>query len=172
MTFDEIIEILYGEDKSLICDVLNAGGYIATLNSYIKTDAIHTGFYCRIHTGSTFEAIYSISQRMVCYKNTSLSLRLPLGTPLRFRPVGFQCKLELVDDSWIRAYDVLSEEFIPVSILGKEMKDEITKRIILDDGSEVSSFSMLNGTDKIKDYPLYPTSVCELYLGNDFKFKS
>ncbi|MCS3064545.1 hypothetical protein NXX40_20460 [Parabacteroides distasonis] len=66
MDFDEIIEALYSGDQSLICDALNTGGYISDFNDYCDTEAIHTGFYCRVQTGTIFEAIYLISKQTNC----------------------------------------------------------------------------------------------------------
>lgn len=170
MTFDEIIEALYSEDKSLICDVLNTGGYISDFNDYLETDAIHTGFYCRVQTGTIFEVIYLIPKQTICYKDvSSILLYYPLGFFLKYSPREFApCEVCSVPDKWIQAYDMATGKFNIVSRKGIEMKDQSAESIILDNDLKVSSFSIMDGSIKKKDYPLYPAYIPELYKGKEF----
>lgn len=170
MTFDEIIEALYSGDNALICEALNTGEHLADLNDSCETDAIHTGFYCKVQTDNIFEVIYLISTQKLCYrKKTSSSKYFPLGFPLIFTPGDFQpCRFESVKNKWIQAYDIATGNFDTVQISKIEMEDQNAESFILTDGLKVSSFSIFNGTNKIQDYPLYPASIPELYKGYDF----
>lgn len=173
MTFDEIIEALYSEDKSLICDVLNTGSHISDFRHDPDIGAIHTGFYCRVQTGTIFDAIYLIPKQMICYRNitiSSFSKYYPLGFPLLYSPIEFNdlCYCKSVKDKWIQAYNMATGEFDIVSRKGIEMKDQSAESIILDNDLKVSSFSIMDGSIKKKDYPLYPAYIPELYKGKEF----
>ena len=170
MDFDEIIEALYSGDQSLICDALNTGGYISDFNDYCDTEAIHTGFYCRVQTGTIFEAIYLISKQTICYKKASSSLKYcPLGMSLMYTPHEFApCKISVVSNEWIQSYDMATRSFKKVSIKGIEVNEQSAESIIFNNGLKVSSFSIWDGPVKKNDYSLYPASILELYKGEKF----
>ncbi|HIX75798.1 MAG TPA: hypothetical protein H9977_12315 [Candidatus Parabacteroides intestinipullorum] len=117
MLFNDIIQNLYSGDKSSILEILNASIHIQELKIINDEPAIHTGYYCHVHTGSLFEFIYIISTKELCFQKSSHNnVYAPLGLPYicEYTPTPYsykQFKFIHQKGIWYNSYNNITDTF-------------------------------------------------------------
>ena len=179
MKFDEVIENLYSKDLKLICDTLNSGLHIS--NCGIEDEAVATGFYCKVHTGTIFEVLYLVSQQTICYLKAVYRVNnIPIGWIFKYDPTLkadnncfiYETGLFRPDEDrnkWYDSYNIETGKFNTVVI--KEIKENragCVDSFVLDSGMEVASFSITNGRAKVKSYPLNLDYLPNLFKSDKF----
>lgn len=148
MLFDEIIQNLYSGDESSILEILNTSVHVQELDFLDNEPAIHTGFYCYVHTGSLFEFIYIIPIKQLCYKKVSSNTNFaPLGLPYisEYCDTIVSVCFKHQKGIWYSLYDSITDTFSFIEtdeIKEYEIQDKKAIKVNAKDNNFISQFKI------------------------------
>ena len=169
MTFDKVVKGLYSVDIQVVCDTLNKAKHISN-NIGEEIIFIHTGFGCQVQTGTLFEVLYSVSDCEIYYLKLKCSAIAPMGLPLILNtsqtPFTRTFYREDKKIEWFDRFNIFFNSFHPVLVKDCGIEDSKMNKLILanDASMQVSTFSIYEGYEKIKEYPLCRMDVPSFYL--------
>ncbi len=169
MTFNEIVNILFSNDRIEICKLLQSARHITYFN-YKNLKAIHTGFYCKIQTGTIFEFIYHFSEEILFFQKKKSIIYVPIGTPVSYSEtafiVGFNTS-SISYELWNDSYNVSDNIFNAVKLIGKDISNRRILSFVSENSNNINSFSIIY-KDRIEKYPLYVKEIPFFYYVYNF----
>lgn len=191
MLFNDIIQNLYSDDESSILEILNASIHVQELKIINDEPAIHTGFYCYVHTGNLFEFIYIISTKELCFQKSSHNnVYAPLGLPYicEYTPNPYsykRFKFTHQKGIWYNSYNNITDTFSFIEtneIKEYEIQDKKVIKINTKNNNVISQFkikaktftisknrrNLLIPENKEFNYKLNPLCLPKFYKSNKF----
>lgn len=131
---------------------------------------VHTGFYCRVQTGTIFEVLYSVLDKKSYYLKKRKGELAPIGFPYIVNTIDNQwvsCKTNDKTE-WFDKYNVRYKSFHSVFIKDIKYHDSKCNALVQDDkvNTVISNFLICNDEVIVKAYPLCRLDIPFIYYGH------